>query len=333
MSCGLVMAMAVFEVGAALLGACIGSFLNVVIHRLQQDDPTKRSLGGRSRCPRCGAAIRWSDNVPLVGWLLLRGRARCCKAPISMRYPAVELLTAGLFLALALWPPFPFGPVLVERGDGLASLDVENAAAFVLHATLVSLLIACTFIDFDVQLLPDALTFPGMAIGLVGGLWPGLAGVVTQDNSTAFALRSLLASGLGLGVGAGSTWLIRAAGSRIFRREAMGLGDVKFLGMIGAFLGWQGTLLTLFVGCLSGAVVGSLVLLRGGAGLRIPFGPYLALGALVALFAQKPILHLLFVTWPEWQRSSPTAQWFLLVIALLSLSALFVLVRRGRRMG
>jgi leader peptidase (prepilin peptidase)/N-methyltransferase len=331
MSCGLVMAMGVFEVGAALLGACIGSFLNVVIHRLQQDDPTKRSLGGRSRCPRCGAAIRWSDNIPLAGWLLLRGRARCCKAPISIRYPTVELLTAGLFLALAVWPPV--GPVLVDRGDGLASIDAVGAAAFVLHATLISLLIACTFIDFDVQLLPDALTKPGMVIGLVGGLWPGLAGVVTQDASTPVALRSLLASALGLAVGAGSTWLIRAAGSRVFRREAMGLGDVKFLGMIGAFLGWQGTLLTLFVGCLSGAVVGSLVLLRGGAGLRIPFGPYLALGALVTLFAQKPILDLLFVTWPEWQRSSPTAQWFLLVIALLSLSALFVLVRRGRRMG
>jgi leader peptidase (prepilin peptidase)/N-methyltransferase len=324
------MAMAVFEVGAALLGACVGSFLNVVIHRLPQEDAARRSLGGRSRCPLCGAAIRWFDNVPIAGWLLLRGRGRCCKQPIAIRYPLVELLTALLFLALAIWQPF--GPVFVDRGDGI-TLEPGAAAGFALHAAFVSLLVACTFIDFDVQILPDALTKPGMALGLLGGLWPGVAGVITDDPSTPAALRSLLASLCGLLVGAGTTWSIRAIGSYAFRREAMGLGDVKFLGMIGAFLGWQGALLALFLGCLSGALVGGLAALRGGLGLKIPFGPYLALGALFTLFARDTILELLFVTWPEWQRSSPTAQWFLLVIALLSLSALFVLVRRGRRMG
>ncbi|MBL9079835.1 MAG: prepilin peptidase [Planctomycetes bacterium] len=320
-----------FEVGAALLGACVGSFLNVVIWRLPQEDPRRRSLGGRSKCPHCGTQIRWHDNLPIVGWLLLRGRARCCGKGIAIRYPLVEALTAALFYALAVWPPF--GPVLVATAAGATAIDGAAATALALHATFVALLVACTFIDFDTQLLPDALTKPGMACGLFGGFWPGVAGVVTDDPSTPRALNTLLASVIGLVVGAGVTWLIRAAGSRIFRREAMGLGDVKFLGMIGAFLGWQGALLSLFVGCVAGALIGGLLALRRGFGLKIPFGPYLALGGLVALFAQAPILELLFVRWPEWQRTSPNAQWFLLVLAVLSLSALFVLVRRGRRAG
>jgi len=325
-----VSATAVFQIGAALLGACVGSFLNVVIWRLPQQDPRQRSLGGRSRCPHCGAAIRWRDNVPIAGWLLLRGRARCCAKGISIRYPLVEALTAGLFLILAVWPPY--GAVLIETGRGVA-WDSAAAAGFGLHAVFVSLLVACTFIDFDTQLLPDALTKPGMAVGLVGGFWPGIAGALSSDESMPLALRTLLASVIGLVVGSGSTWLIRAGGSRLFGREAMGLGDVKFLGMIGAFLGWQGALLSLFLGCVAGALVGGLMALRSGLGMRIPFGPYLALGALVSLFFARPILDLLFVQWPEWQRSSPNAQWFLLALALLSLSALFLLVRRGRRAG
>lgn len=310
----------------------MGSFLNVVIWRLPQENPRQRSLGGRSRCPHCGTQIRWFDNLPVLGWLLLRGRARCCGKGIAVRYPMVEALTAGLFLALALWSPF--GPVLVPAANGVGgAIDAAAAAAFGLQAAFVSLLVACTFIDFDHQLLPDALTYPGMAIGLLGGFWPGVAGVLTPDDATPLAMRTLLASLLGLLVGAGSTWSIRAVGSRIFRREAMGLGDVKFLGMIGAFLGWQGALLSLFLGCIAGALIGGALALRSGLGLKIPFGPYLALGALVTLFLAQPILDLLFVRWPEWQRSSPNAQWFLLALALLSLSALFVLVRRGRRAG
>ncbi|MEO6595890.1 MAG: A24 family peptidase [Planctomycetota bacterium] len=321
---------AVFEVGAALLGACVGSFLNVVIWRLPQEDPRRRSLGGRSHCPHCGALIRWFDNLPVLAWIFLRARARCCKGSISIRYPTVELLTAALFLALAMWPPF--GPVWVQHGDTI-TLDAAAAAAFGLHAVFISLLVACTFIDFDTQLLPDVLTKPGMALGLLGGLWPGIAGVISSDPSTSVALRSVLASLVGLLVGGGATWLIRAVGSRVFRKEAMGLGDVKFLAMIGAFSGWEGALLALFLGCVFGAVTGVAMALRGGLGKQIPFGPYLALGALTALFGSKPILVLLFETWPEWQRSNPSAQWFLVLVALLSLFALFVLVRRGRRAG
>lgn len=324
------MAAAVFEVGATLLGACVGSFLNVVIHRIPQADPAQRSLGGRSRCPQCGKAIRWHDNIPVLGWFLLRGRARCCAGRIAFRYPAVEMLTAGLFFALAAWPPF--GPVLVSTQDGVV-FDTPAAAAFVLHAAFVSLLVACTFIDFDTQLLPDVLTKPGMAIGVLGGLWPGIAGPLTSDPSTPLALRTLLASVIGLLIGGAVVWGIRVAGSAVFRREAMGFGDVKFLAMIGAFVGWRGALLALFLGCVCGAAVGGVAAIRGGLGLKIPFGPWLAVGGLGALFFSTPILDLLFVAWPEWQRSSPTAQWFLLALALLSLSALFALVRRGRRMS
>lgn len=319
-------------VGAALLGACVGSFLNVVVWRLPQQDPARRSLGGRSRCPQCGAPIRWYDNLPVFGWVLRRGRARCCGGTIAFRYPLVELLTAGLFLALWWWPPFGVAP-LYFSGDGQVAIDARGTAAFGFHGVFVALLVACTFIDFDHQLLPDALTKPGMAIGVGGGLWPGLAGPIADDPSTSYALRTVLASVCGLLVGGGVTWAIRAAGSRLFRREAMGLGDVKFLAMIGAFVGWQGALLALFLGCVVGAVAGVAAMVRGGLALKIPFGPYLALGALVALFAADRILDFLFVTWPDWQRSSPSAPWVLLVLALFSLVALFVLVRRGRRLG
>ena len=324
------MVMAVFAVGAALLGACVGSFLNVVIWRLQQADPRQRSLGGRSRCPKCNVQIAWHDNVPVLGWLRLLGRARCCGTRIAVRYPLVEALTAALFLALAVWSPY--GPVLEIASDGGGGLHVEAAAAFVFQAVFLSLLLANAFIDLDTKFLLDVLTKPGMAIGLLGGLWPGLAGRFAPEANIAPALNTLLASVAGLVVGGGATWAIRIVGAKVFRQEAMGFGDVKYLAMIGAFLGWEAALLTLFLACIFGAAIGGIGVLFG-AGTKIPFGPYLALGAVVAMFAARPILDLLFVTWPEWQRSSPSAQWFLLVLALLSSIALFVLVRRGRRLG
>jgi leader peptidase (prepilin peptidase)/N-methyltransferase len=321
---GSVMDTAVFVAGVGLLGACVGSFLNVVVWRLPQEDPARRSLGGRSHCPHCGALIHWFDNIPVLSWVLLRRRARCCGGRISARYPLVELLTAGLFVLLALWPPA--GPPFVQAGASVL-VDARAIAAFALHAVFLSLLVALTFIDFDTQLLPDALTKPGMAIGLLGGLWPGLAGEIAIDAPR--GLRTLLASGLGLLVGFGVTWLIRALGSRLFRKEAMGFGDVKFLAMIGAFLGWKAALLTMLVGCLAGSVVGGIGMLFG-QGARIPFGPYLALGALVAMFAEAPILDFLFVTWPEWQRTHPQAQWTLAIVSLLCLVGLFALLKRRR---
>lgn len=316
----------VFEVGAALLGACVGSFLNVVIWRLQQEDPRQRSLLGRSHCPHCGAAIPWFRNVPVLGWLALRGRAACCGKAIAVRYPLVEALTAALFYALAAHGPAE--PLVV---DGAAvAVDAAAAATFAALATFLSLLVALTFIDFDTQLLPDALTKPGIVLGLAAGLWPGVAGPISDEPTTSLALRTALASLAGALAGGGLTWGIRAIGGALFRREAMGFGDVKLMAMIGAFLGWRAALLTMLLGCVLGAVCGGIGLLFGGSA-KIPFGPYLALGAVLALFLGEAIAHALFVTWPEWQRRHEGTQWALAGAASLALVLLFVLVRRGRR--
>lgn len=319
------MGTAVFEIGAALFGACIGSFLNVVIWRLPQEDPARRKLGGRSHCPSCGKQISWFDNVPVLGWVLLRGRARCCGNAISARYPLVELLTAVLFYALAAWPPF--GAVIS------ADLELDTTAlwAFVASAVFVSMLVALTFIDFDTYLLPDVLTKPGMVVGLLAGTWPGVAGQVLADSVSSAELRSLLASVLGLLVGGGVTWAVRILGSAVFKKEAMGFGDVKLMAMIGAFVGWQGSLLTLFLGCIFGAIVGGAIALRSGLSARIPFGPYLAMGALVALFGRTTLLTWLFVDWPEWQRNHPSSVIAVLGTGVCALLGLLWIIRRGRR--
>lgn len=314
-----------FAAAAAVFGACIGSFLNVVIYRLSQDDPGKRSVLGRSYCPACKVPIRWHQNVPVLGWLLLCGKAKCCGARISFRYPFIELLTAAFFFALASSPPF--GPVISAD----LTIAPTAAAALLLHATFASLLIALTFIDFDTQLLPDALTKPGMALGVLAGFWPGLAGLASPDEAVSPQLRSLLASLLGLLVGGGVTWSVRALGSAVFRKEAMGFGDVKLMGMIGAFLGWQSALLTLFLGCLFGAVVGAAVAFRGSMQARIPFGPYLAMGAVASLFGGDRLVELLFVDWPEWQRRNPSSVYLVLTIGVGALLSMLWLLRRARR--
>ena len=323
------MGTAVFVSVAALFGGCVGSFLNVVIYRLQREDPRQRSLGGRSHCPHCGALIRWFDNVPVAAWLWLRGRGRCCGKPISVRYPLVEMLTAGLFAALACWSPFAAS---LLNASPPYTIDLVAAAGLLLQAVFVALLVALSGIDLDTRLLPDVLTKPGMALGLLGGLWPGIAGALSTDASTPLALRTLLASLAGCLVGGGATWLIRAVGSAVFRREAMGFGDVKLMGMVGAFLGWQAALLTMFLGCLFGAVIGGLGAVSG-RGTVIPFGPYLALGAVTSLFLREPIVTLVFTTWPEWQRRNPSSQAWLVAFATGSLLLLFFVVRRGRNGG
>jgi leader peptidase (prepilin peptidase)/N-methyltransferase len=312
-----------FELGAALFGACVGSFVNVVVHRLPQADPAQRSLGGRSRCPRCGKQIAWRDNVPVLGWVLLGGRARCCRQPISPRYPLVELLTAGLFFALAAAPP-----------HGAAAGDARWPALLPLafDAAFVSFLVACTFIDWDHRILPDALTIPFMVLGctVVPFLAPGYAGTIAGFPSP--QLSSILASLLGLGTGYGLTLGLRSGARRVFRKEAMGFGDVKFMGAIGAFLGWQGALLTFFLGSVAGAVGGVAHRLATGDAY-VPFGPFLAIGALATMFFSAPIVRLLFETWPEWQQTSPLAMPVVTTAAAVCVLALVLLVRRGRGNG
>lgn len=321
--------MVAIQVGTALLGACVGSFLNVVIHRLPQAQPAARSLLGRSKCPKCGVQIQARDNVPLLGWLLLAGKARCCGAKISPRYPLVELLTAALFWLVACCGARPFPLQLHELGFVVGS--AAEIASAVLSLTFVALLIAASCIDLDHRILPDALTKPGMALFLLAGLWPGLTEPISGDANVPLALRHFLGAFAGLLTGVASTLLVRWLGSWAFRQEAMGLGDVKFLGMIGAFLGWQGALLTLLLGCVIGAIAGGIAALRGGLRAQIPFGPFLAAGALIAMVAGDSLLHAMFVTWPNWQHDHPASHSLLLLTAALSLLLLLWLVHRGRR--
>ncbi|MDH3402265.1 MAG: prepilin peptidase [Acidobacteriota bacterium] len=236
---------------AALAGLVVGSYLNVVVHRLPRGLST---ISPRSACPACGAELRALDNVPVASYLWLRGRCRSCGARISVRYPLVELATAALFVGCVL----TFGP----RPQALAA------------AVFCALLLPLALIDLEHLLLPDKLTFPGMAAGLA--LQPWIDGV------------TLLDAVLGMLVGAGLLILLINAWYWLREEEGMGLGDVNLMALVGAFLGWKGVLLSLFAGALAGALVGLalLALRRAGLTSKLPFGAFLALGALAALFSR-----------------------------------------------
>jgi leader peptidase (prepilin peptidase)/N-methyltransferase len=233
----------------AIAGLCVGSFLNVVIARL----PSGRSIAQPgSACPHCATAIAWYDNVPVLSYLLLRARCRACRSPISWRYPMVEIMSAVLF-ALAY---LRFGPTL------------RLAAALV----LVSMLIAITEIDLDHQIIPDVLSLPGVALGLIASLGPGAIG--WKDSA------------LGVLVGAGVFVVIIAASSLVLGQPGMGVGDVKLGAMLGAFLGWELALLSVLVSVLVGGPLAAGLLATGRKGRKdpVPFGPFLALGGVVSLF-------------------------------------------------
>jgi leader peptidase (prepilin peptidase)/N-methyltransferase len=243
---------------AAAYGLVLGSFLNVVIHRLPREESLLRP---RSRCPACGARIRWFDNVPVVSYVLLGGRCRSCRGPISPRYPAVEL-ASGLLAAFAV---AHFGLTIV---GGEAIL-------------LLMLLIPLAFIDLEHHLLPDVLTLPGIALGLAGSLFGGLV--------------SPLDAVIGAAVGAAVPYAVMVSYRRLRGVEGMGLGDVKLLALIGSFLGWRGVLLTVGLGTTAGAAVG-VTLIALGKGRRdteLPFGTFLAGAAAVVLFAGRPLLVVL----------------------------------------
>ncbi|GIX48684.1 MAG: type 4 prepilin-like proteins leader peptide-processing enzyme [Candidatus Tectimicrobiota bacterium] len=237
-------------VGAFVLGAVVGSFANVCIYRL----PRRQSLiAPGSSCPFCLVRIPPWHNVPLLSFLLLGGRCAACQARISWRYPLVEglcgLLYAGLFWQWAFSP--------------------QAAVA----AALVTALLIVSFIDLDYQIVPDAITLPGIGAGLLASAWLTPVGL-----GNAF---------LGAGLGGGLLLLVA-----LLSRGGMGGGDIKLLAMVGAFLGWRAVLVTVFLGALSGAVVGIALILLGKKKRKepIPFGPFLSLGALVALFWGERLL-------------------------------------------
>jgi leader peptidase (prepilin peptidase)/N-methyltransferase len=240
----------------AVLGLLIGSFLNAVIHRV----PRQQSLvSPGSRCPSCGYALRWYDNIPVASYLMLGGRCRTCRKTISIRYPIVELITAAVFVAHY----FAFGwtPLLAVRLAFAASL------------------VALFAIDLEHHLLPDVITLPGIVVGLVASL---------------FLPPGLVESLIGILIGGGVLWLIGEAYFRYAGEEGMGGGDVKMLAMIGAFLGWKLVLVTLVLSSVAGSVLGLAIIAvkRGGMKYALPFGTFLALGALAASLIGAQI-----VTW------------------------------------
>lgn len=264
----------------AVVGLLVGSFLNVVIYRVPREClSVVRQV--RSRCTSCGIQLRWFDNIPILSWLVLGGRCRGCKQRISVRYPVVEALTAASFVALA-W----FGLGSEGWEDPLARLDVWGLWA--LRALIVSALIALSVIDIDYRILPDVITKPGIVLApimvfCVPELMPGPAWTPVRDGPFGWNESwNALANAVVWGVGGGALlWSLGWAGSKAFRKPAMGLGDVKLFAGMGGLLGPY-VLLALVLASLLGSVVG-IVILAVSRNRYVPFGPFLAAGAVVCL--------------------------------------------------
>lgn len=251
-----------------ILGTIIGSFLNVCIVRLPQE---KSVIFPSSHCPRCQKPIFWHDNIPLLSYLLLRGRCRFCKGKISFRYFIVELLTGIAFVLFYSY----FG------------LDILLIPYFV----MVCGFIVATFVDFEHRIIPDEVSLGGILAGLIFSLLiPSMHGFSLEGVPILiFHLKSLGLSLLGILIGGGSIYAMGLLGDFLFKKESMGGGDVKFLAMVGAFLGWKLVLLTFFVSPFFGAFFGVIEKIRKNNS-TIAYGPFLALGAIVSLFWGEKIL-------------------------------------------
>jgi leader peptidase (prepilin peptidase)/N-methyltransferase len=237
------------DVLAFVFGSVVGSFLNVCIHRLPKEESI---VVPRSRCPACQSPIRAVDNIPLLSFILLHGRCRACGHPISWRYPLVEGLTALLFV------------LTVSR------FGVTLKSTFLL--TFLCGLVVVSFIDLDHQIIPNAITLPGIPLGLIGGLLVGEP--------------PLLDRLIGTVAGAGFLYLVLFYGGVLYGQEAMGEGDLNLIALVGAFLGWKAVVVTILVACFVGSAVGLalMALKRLRRRQHIPFGPFLSLGAVVGLF-------------------------------------------------
>lgn len=237
------------EIWVFIFGLCIGSFLNVCIYRLPQ---SKSIVHPRSMCPQCGTLIRFYDNLPILSYLLLRGKCRHCKAPISFRYPVVEMLS-GLFAV----------SIFLKYGTSLEAA---------IYYTFIATLLVITFIDIDHQIIPDMITLPGIPICF----------------AASFALPQItyIESLLGILIGGGSLFAVAWLYHLLTKKEGMGGGDIKLLGMMGAIIGWKGVLFTIFVASAIGTVSGMLIMLktRKSMKLAVPFGPFLAIGSIAYIF-------------------------------------------------
>lgn len=261
----------IYALFAFVLGAVVGSFLNVCICRMPEGESV---VSPPSHCPKCDYRIRWYDNIPILSYLLLRGKCRGCRASISLTYPMVELLNAlitlGLFLRVL--PP----RLLAEAPPEIVlKLGVVFAVLFVFCSALV----VVTFIDLEHQIIPDSITLPGIVIGFIASFFIPQFGWV---NSL-----------IGIAAGGGSLLLIAYGYELVAKKEGMGGGDVKLLAMMGAFLGWKAIIFIIFTASLMGSVIGVGVMLakKKDASLAIPFGPFLAGGAILYIFYGKSIIH------------------------------------------
>jgi leader peptidase (prepilin peptidase)/N-methyltransferase len=239
---------------AALLGAMIGSFLNVCILRWGAE-PKQSVVRPPSRCPRCGRGLAWYDNIPVISWLLLRARCRGCGERISVQYPLIEVATAALWGYLA-W----------RHGFGIEGLR---------GAIFGTILLGIAMTDARAYIIPNEFTWGGLVLGLVFSLAGGLQG--------------LESAALGAAVGFILLWLTAVAGSWAFKQDAMGGGDIKMMAMVGAFVGWKGVLLTVFLGSLLGSLVFVPLTLAGHKKL-VPFGIFLAVGAAASYLIGPPLM-------------------------------------------
>ena len=283
---------------AGCFGALIGSFLNVVIYRLPRES---LSIGKplRSFCPQCGKPLRWYENIPILSYMIQGRRCRGCRSIIPIRYPMVESLTVLLFVAVTL-----------REMDGFLAAGPDRLELFgiyLVHLALVMTAVVVTFIDIDFRISPNEINFTGIAAApILSALMPKLH----RDDSIYGLLEgslpawsaSLLASLAGAAAGAAALLLVAAAGKRIFKKDAMGLGDVKYMALMGGFLGWAGCLLVFLLACLLGAAIGIGYKILTGRH-EIPFGPFLSLGMVVLILFRAEVIEFVTRTWPNWVNS------------------------------
>lgn len=247
----------VIYIFVGLLGLAVGSFLNVLIYRLPRN---KKIVFERSACPKCGKPIPFYHNIPLLSFIILGGKCRDCKARISLRYPLVEFLNAAAYIYFLYM-------------DGIT-------AAWLAHAYLASSLIVIIFIDLEFQIIPDKITLPGMVLGLIASLFVSPPGIVN--------------AAIGFVVGGGALLALAYLGEWLFKKEAMGGGDIKMAAMLGAFVGWQKVLLIFVGGAVIGMVV-SIIWMLVSKKVRseriIPFGPFLAMASFVVIAYGDPIIQ------------------------------------------
>ena len=266
-------------------GACWGSFMNVCIWRIPREESVVKP---RSHCPKCEKLIAWYDNVPILSWLLLRGKCRGCALPISPRYIIVELITAVLFLAV--WQLY--GPM---SSIGLA-VGLGNSLAFVgFYFLLVFGLLMASYIDLDHMYLPDRVTKGSMILGVIASFaFPALQAPAMGPVPSIYAggLNSII----GLLLGGGLLWGVAILGKFIFKKDAMGFGDVKLMAGLGACLGWQSIPFIIFVSSLLGSVFGISMIAAGEKEMqsKIPFGPYIVFAALFWMLGGFRLWHMYF---------------------------------------